>query len=170
MRYFVSVGGRPFVVDVAAGKVVVDGRELLAELRAVPGTAMRHLLLDGRSYPLIAAPRPQGGGWDLHMAGERLEVDAVDERTRTIREMTARNAGPRGPRPVRAPMPGLIVRLEVATGQHVQSGQSVAIIEAMKMENELRAEGAGVVARVLVHAGQVVEKGAVLVEFEEAAA
>ena len=170
MRYFVTVNGRTFEVDVATGTVVVDGRELSVDLRDVPGTSVRHLLLDGRSYPVIATDRPQGDGWDVHVAGERFEVEAVDERTRAIRDMTARSAGPRGPRPVRAPMPGLVVRVEVEPGQQVHPGQGVAIIEAMKMENELRAEGAGVVSRILVQAGQAVEKGAVLVEFEEAAA
>jgi pyruvate carboxylase subunit B len=63
-------------------------------------------------------------------------------------------------------MPGLIVRVEVAPGQTVTAGQGVVIMEAMKMENELRAESDGVVARVHVTAGQPVEKGAVLMEFE----
>lgn len=170
MRYFVTVNGRTVEVAVAAGRVVVDGREMQVDLRDVPGTTVRHLLLDGRSYPVVAAARDNGEGWAIHVAGEQFEVEAVDERTRTIRDMTGRAAGPRGPRPVRAPMPGLVVRVEVEPGQQVQPGQGVAIIEAMKMENELRADGAGVVARVLVTAGQAVEKGAVLVEFEEVAA
>jgi biotin carboxyl carrier protein len=59
------------------------------------------------------------------------------------------------------------VRVEVEPGQEVKPGQGVAIIEAMKMENELRAEGAGVVSRILVVPGQAVDKGAVLVEFRD---
>ena len=167
MRYFVTVGARTWAVDVAADQVQVDGQSLPAELRTVPGTPVRHLLLAGRSHTLIAAERDETGAWELHIDGQRLEVVAVDERTRAIREMTGRDSRPRGPRPVRAPMPGLIVRVEVEPGQTVKAGQGVAIIEAMKMENELRAEGAGIVSRVPVAAGQVVEKGAVLVEFQE---
>jgi biotin carboxyl carrier protein len=167
MRYFVTVNGRTYEVELGGSQAVrVDGRALSAELRAVPGTPVKHLLLDGRSYTLIAT-RANGAGWALHLDGQRLEVEAVDERTRAIREMTGHSAPARGPKPVRAPMPGLVVRIEVEAGQHVQPGQGVAVIEAMKMENELRADGAGVVARVLVAAGQAVEKGAVLVEFEE---
>jgi pyruvate carboxylase subunit B len=63
-------------------------------------------------------------------------------------------------------MPGLIVRIEVELGQKVANGQGVAVIEAMKMENELRADGGGTVARILVAPGEAVQKGAVLVEFE----
>jgi biotin carboxyl carrier protein len=80
--------------------------------------------------------------------------------------VTGAAAAATGPRPVRAPMPGLIVRVEVEPGQEVRAGQPIVIMEAMKMENELRAEAAGLVARVLVAAGQPVEKGAILVEFE----
>jgi pyruvate carboxylase subunit B len=63
-------------------------------------------------------------------------------------------------------MPGLIVRLEVTEGQTVSAGQGVVIMEAMKMENELRADGGGIVSRIRVAVGQAVEKGTVLVEFQ----
>jgi pyruvate carboxylase subunit B len=59
----------------------------------------------------------------------------------------------------------MVVRVEVEPGQHVGAGQGVVIIEAMKMENELKADAAGVVSKVLVTAGTAVEKGAVLIEF-----
>jgi pyruvate carboxylase subunit B len=64
-------------------------------------------------------------------------------------------------------MPGLVVRVEVAEGQSVTAGQGVVIMEAMKMENELKAEAAGVVGKILVQPGQAVEKGAVLIEFRD---
>jgi pyruvate carboxylase subunit B len=63
-------------------------------------------------------------------------------------------------------MPGLVLRIEVEPGQLIKPGQGVVTIEAMKMENELRAEVEGTVSRVLVQQGQPVEKGAVLIEFE----
>jgi pyruvate carboxylase subunit B len=62
-------------------------------------------------------------------------------------------------------MPGLVVRVEVAPGDRVAAGQGVVIIEAMKMENELKADGGGVVSCIHVVAGQTVDKGTVLVEF-----
>jgi pyruvate carboxylase subunit B len=167
MRYFVTAAGRRFTVELAGNDVLIDGRRVQAELREVAGTSVKHLLMDGRSYTIVAAESETKSGWDLHLDGYRLAVEAVDERTHAIRDMTGRAAGPRGPRSVRAPMPGLVVRVEVEPGQQVQPGQGVAVIEAMKMENELRAEGAGVVSRILVSAGQAVEKGAVLVEFQD---
>jgi pyruvate carboxylase subunit B len=165
MRYFVTIGRETLEVDLSNGAVTIGGQVVDAELREIPGTQLRHLLVDGQSWPLVAREGSVGGEWDIHMNGMRVRAGVVDERTRAIREMTGQSAESRRPRPLRAPMPGLIVRLEVAPGQPVQSGDGVVIIEAMKMENELRAESAGVVERIHVAAGQAVEKGALLVEF-----
>jgi pyruvate carboxylase subunit B len=63
-----------------------------------------------------------------------------------------------------APMPGMVIRLEVEVGQAVQQGGGVAVLEAMKMENEIRAPAGGIVSAIHVAAGQAVDKGAVLVE------
>ena len=165
MRYFVSIAGRTIEVELTPEGPRVDGQLVRAELVAVPGTPVRHLLLDGRSFPLVARPGEGKGGWDILLDGHRFAADVVDERTRAIRAMTARSAEAQGPRPVRAPMPGLVSRVQVAPGDAVLPGRGVVIIEAMKMENELKAEAPGVVSRILVAAGQAVEKGAVLVEF-----
>jgi propionyl-CoA carboxylase alpha chain len=166
MRYYVTIHGRTFEVELAPHGATVDGRLVDAELIAVPGTPVRHLLVDGASHTIVARAQEPRGTWDLYLDAIRTTAHVVDERTRAIRAMTGKRAGPTGPRPVRAPMPGLIVRLEVEPGQQVQPGQGIAIIEAMKMENELKAEAAGVVSRIHVSPGQAVEKGAVLVEFE----
>ena len=165
MRYFVTVGERTFEVELRDNDVVVDGRAIAAELQPVAGTLLRRLSLDGQSYRVVAETGETRGTWELQLAGERVHAEVVDERTRAIRAMTARTATAQGPRPVRAPMPGMVVRVEVEPGQHVRAGQGVVIIEAMKMENELKADGAGTVAKVLVTPGTAVEKGTVLIEF-----
>ena len=67
-------------------------------------------------------------------------------------------------RPVTAPMPGMVIRVEVSEGDSVSAGQGLVIVEAMKMENELCAEGPAVVRRVLVRDGDAVEKGQLLVD------
>lgn len=166
MRYYVTIGDRTLEVELSGERILVDGQEVDAELVTLPGTPIRHLLANGRSHALVAHPGEARGTWDVQINGDRFAVEVVDERTRAIRAMTGAAAGPQGPKPVRAPMPGLVVRVDVEVGQEVKAGQGVVIIEAMKMENELKAEAAGVVSRVLVTAGQAVEKGAVLVEFE----
>jgi pyruvate carboxylase subunit B len=165
MRYFVTLADRTVEVDLSGDIPLVDGRPVHAELAALPGTSVRHLLIDGRSYPLIAASGERKGQWEIAVDGERFRADAVDERTRAIREMTGGGAE-ETVSAVTAPMPGLVVRIEVEVGQTVRAGQGVVIVEAMKMENELKAPAAGTVARIEVQPGQTVEKGATLIVFE----
>jgi len=99
----------------------------------------------------------------LGVVGERVEVEALDERSWQRQTHAAPRAGPAESRTVKAPMPGLVVRIEVAAGQPVLAGAGLVVVEAMKMENELRAPHAGVVATVHVAVGQAVERGAPLV-------
>jgi biotin carboxyl carrier protein len=126
---------------------------------------VRSLSVDGRSYAISAVPGEKRGRWQLAFGQERFSVDAVDERTRAIREMTG-GADDAVEKVVVAPMPGLVVKLEVEVGQAVKAGQGVVIVEAMKMENELKAPADGIVAKVLVTERQTVDKGAVLIVLE----
>ncbi|HEX6693422.1 MAG TPA: biotin/lipoyl-containing protein [Longimicrobiales bacterium] len=166
MLYHVTIGGRTITVELSEGRAIVDGADVeRSELLAL-GADGAHQLMTGASSTAFIARSPQSGTWDLLIEGRRLTAEVVDERTRAIRALTRATSGPAGPRPIRAPMPGMIVRIEAAVGDAVQPGQGVLIMEAMKMENELRADAAGVVSRIHVAPGQAVEKGAVLVEFQ----
>jgi len=165
MRYFVEIGDRTLEVELEAGAVRVDGRDVEVDLRSVDGNHAHSLLLDGSSRRVLAE-HTGDGRWRLHLRGQRIDADVVDERTRSIREMTAAVAGPVGPRPLRAPMPGLVVRLEVEAGDVVEVGQGLAIVEAMKMENELRADAPGRVKEVHVAPGDAVDKEQILIDFE----
>ena len=165
MRYYVTVGESTHEVELRGSAVIIDGETVTAELQHVAGTMLRRLTVAGACYRVVARSAEARGSWSLQLNGEQVAVEVVDERTRAIRALTAHSAGPQGPKPVKAPMPGMIVRIEVEVGQQVKPGQGVVIIEAMKMENELKADGAGIVSRILVQPGTAVEKGAVLVEF-----
>jgi len=161
--YHVSVGGHDYVVELGADATRVDGREVEVDLQHLDGSPVRSLLLDGRSHRL-AARRVGSESWDLHIRGRRIRARVVDERTRAIREMTGAGSGPVGPSPIVAPMPGLVVRVEVEEGEVVRAGQGLVIVEAMKMENELTSEVDAVVTRVHASEGQAVEKDQLLVE------
>lgn len=163
MKYFVTIDHETFEVDLTPEGARIDGEEVVTDLAHVPGTSVHSLLLDGASHRLVAQHQGQGR-WELHMGGRRIRAEAVDERTRTIREMTGAGAAAAGPAPIRAPMPGLVVKVEVEEGDVVETGQGMAIVEAMKMENELRAEGPGVVLAIHVQAGATVEKDQVLID------
>ena len=163
MRYHVTLAGRTIEVELAPDGVRVDGRPVEADLEAVPDGPVRSLLLGGASHRLVA--RSLGHGrWDLRLGSTHFEVDVTDERRRRIQDMIAASAPPSGPKPVRAPMPGLVVRVEVQVGDLVRPGQGLVIVEAMKMENELRAEAAGRVTAVRVAPGEAVERDQVLID------
>jgi pyruvate carboxylase subunit B len=166
VKYHVTIRGRAYEVDVAGDRVTVDGTPLEAHFAPVPATPLYHLLLGGDSWT-IAADAVAAGRWALGLAGERYDVHVVDERTRQIQALTGQAKRPDGGGVLRAPMPGLVVRVVVEVGQRVAAGAGLVVIEAMKMENELRAGRPGVIAAVHVTAGQAVEKGAVLVTLEE---
>jgi len=156
---------RTFRIDIDGGTVRVDGAELTdVTLAHLAGTGVRHLLASGNTTTVLA--KREDDGWSLLVDGWPLHADVVDERTRAIREMTGRTHVTHGPRPVRAPMPGLIVRIDVGVGDAVRAGQGVVAMEAMKMENELRSSSTGTVKAIHVEAGKAVEKGTILVELE----
>jgi pyruvate carboxylase subunit B len=165
MKYFVTIGPREVVIEVDGASVTVDGVRHEAHLGPVPGTPLRHLLLDDRSLTL-AMERRGAGAWEIGVRGTRHTVSVVDERTRHIRSLTGHGAGRAGPATLKSPMPGLVVRVLVVAGQAVQTGQGLVVLEAMKMENELRAQTGGVVAAVQIQAGQAVDKGQILLEFD----
>ncbi|HWA40232.1 MAG TPA: biotin/lipoyl-containing protein [Gemmatimonadales bacterium] len=166
MKYFVTVAGKEMVVELDGERVTVDGAPIdSAHLNTLPGTPIRHLLLDGASHALALDPVGRGQ-WAVGYLGEHHEVEVVDERTRHIRSLTGAGQKGSGPTTLKAPMPGLVVRVGVEEGARVEAGTPLVVLEAMKMENELRATAPGVVKGVKVKAGQAVEKGQVLVEFE----
>ena len=113
-------------------------------------------------------PRGEARGrYAIWSDDHRFEVEALDERRRAIQDMTGAAAANAGPAPLVAPMPGLVVRVNVKPGDQVEAGQPLVVMEAMKMENELRSISSGLVKAVRAEPGAAVEKGTVLVELVE---
>jgi len=167
MKYFVDIGGRQVEVEIDAGGVRVDGEPVEAALEPLPGTPLRQLRLGERT--LVFAVESTGRGtWELGYRGERWEAAVIDERTRHIRTLTGEGRQKAGAGEVKAPMPGLVLRVLVEVGQQVAAGEGVAVLEAMKMENQIKAPAGGVVQAVLVEAGRAVEKGQVLLILAQA--
>lgn len=169
MKYFVQTPDRAYEVTVDGGRVTVDGEALEAHFAAVPGTPLYHLLLGADSWTVAAQELPGEAGaarWALGLVGERVEIEVVDERTRQIQALTGQRPSVASGGVVRAPMPGLVVRVEVQEGQRVEVGAGLVVVEAMKMENELRAVRPGMVSRVHVKAGETVDRGTPLVTLE----
>jgi len=165
MRYHVLVGDERFEVELGPEGATIDGRPVEVALGHAHGTPVRGLQVGAETYRVVGE-RSARGRWKLGLHGRTHEIEVVDERTMAIRALAGAGASGAGPRPIVAPMPGMVVKIEVAPGDTVRAGQGIVIVEAMKMENELRASGPGRVARVHVSKGDAVAKDQVLVELE----
>lgn len=166
MRYFVEIDGRTFEVDLTGPVPEVDKVPFTElDFGELPGTALHYLRLGAKTRALTIAPAERTGEWRIQLHGRVLEASIADERTRVIRAMSS-NSESATRKIVLAPMPGLVVRLLVEPGEAVSAGQGVVVVEAMKMENELRAPMAGTIATIEVAPGATVEKGALLVTLE----
>lgn len=166
MKYIVDLDGRAFVVELDGGVARVDGgAPIAAQMQQVTGTPVRLVTVGGALHRVTARRDGARGRYILRIDGRRYNVDALDERTRAIRDLADAARPDTGPVPLIAPMPGLVVRVHAAVGDLVQVGQPLVAIEAMKMENELRAPAAGTIRAVHAKPGAPVEKGSILVEF-----
>jgi biotin carboxyl carrier protein len=166
MMYVVEVNGRRLNVEVRDGEAIVDGVKYYVSMQAVTGTPVRIIGVNAAVHRLVLRERVARGRYRMWLDGHRYDAEALDSRARAIRDMQASVAKPAGPAPLRAPMPGLIVQMRVKVGDTVTAGAGLVVMEAMKMENELRTIAAGKVRAVHVTVGSAVEKGALLVELE----
>jgi pyruvate carboxylase subunit B len=166
MKYYVSAGDVTHEVTVDGRAITIDGESLDAHIDHLTDSPVHLLSVDNAVHRIVARRGEERGQYILSIDGHRVAVEALDERARAIRALSRAAARPSAPAHLVAPMPGLIVRVNVKEQDHVRAGQGLVVIEAMKMENELMAATTGVVRRVLVEPGSPVEKGAVLLELE----
>ena len=164
MRYVVQVGDVRVEVEVDGEGARVDGERVRAQASEVEGTPVRLVTVGDEVHRVVTRRHRERGRYTLWVDGWRYEVEALDERTRAIRDLSGSSTAASGPAPLVAPMPGLVVRLNVKPGDEVRAGQPLVVMEAMKMENELRSPASGTVKSVPAAVGAAVEKGALLVE------
>ncbi len=125
------------------------------------------LIINGKSYDVFARRlnKPDEGEsqtYEIFFAGQRFDVQVEDERTRSLSSAAASAHGSKEAR-IRAPMPGLVIGLPLEPGTPVTRGQTVVILEAMKMENDLATPINGTIKEIRVSKGQTVNQGDVLV-------
>jgi biotin carboxyl carrier protein len=162
VRYEVEVNGRVRQVNVHRTDghfvVSVDDREWTVDAVRVDGHTLS-LLVGSSSQEITMASDATSGQLAVGIKGVPLSV-TVNGRRRWGRKDDGGASG--GPQQLIAPMPGKIVRVLVKVGASVQPRQPLVVVEAMKMENELRATRSGVVSELLVQEGQSVDAGALL--------
>lgn len=159
MIYEITIGGKQHRVEITRSSegtgLKLDGQSVAVDiLQPEPDTLS--LLLDGHSYEIRREPAAEGP-LRLEIDGRRHSVEIRDPRS--LRSRRAAGGVFEGPQRLKAAMPGRVVRILVAEGARVQAGQGVLVVEAMKMQNEVKAPKAGVVARILVREGAAVNAG-----------
>jgi oxaloacetate decarboxylase alpha subunit len=150
------------VTDRATGDHIADIDPAAAAPPVASPPGMRPLVLSATTAPTTrgrTAVEVVVAGWRFEFDVEDAELHALRERATSAREAGAHH----GPTDVRAIIPGRVVSVAVAVGEDVEAGQRLLSVEAMKMENELRAPRAGTVERVAVGPGQTVELGDTLI-------
>jgi biotin carboxyl carrier protein len=165
VRYWTQVEGeeRHIEVDGDPGdfRARIGDRDVRVDLQIVEGRSSYSLLVDGRSHDVYVSENCEAVHVSVGPHTYRVEVE--DARVRAARQATGRDVGASGPETVASVMPGIVREVLVEPGQQVTKGQAMLILEAMKMQNEIRASRDAVVQDVHVASDTVVAKGDALV-------
>ena len=168
-NWVVSLQGEKFAVSVAAdanGSTVTfeDGASLRVEGDWTPGMMLADMTVDGA--PLVMKVGKITGGFRIRNRGADLKVHVRSPRQAELALHMIEKLPPDTSKMLLCPMPGLIVKVDVEVGQEVQEGQALCTVEAMKMENILRAERKGVVSKINAAAGDSLAVDDIIMEFE----
>ncbi|MGB9880508.1 MAG: biotin/lipoyl-containing protein [Anaerolineae bacterium] len=167
MRFVLTIDGVDYPIEVSKGALEVNGRTFHVQ------ADVRKVMVDGVEYQVEVG---DGVVWVNGLPYAFSLGDGYEGTVQTLYEAVQNADDQPSAQPViqsnhalTAIMPGRVLRVLVKEGDHVQAGEVLCVLEAMKMENELHAHAAGVVLRVLVKPGQTVEAGQSLILFEEVA-
>ncbi len=162
MKFEVRISGKTRIVELERNseswRISLDGRLVEADVVEIVPNIIS-ILLYGHSYEVRITPSPDGT-LKLQSSLQEFTAEVVDPRAWRGRRHGALEI--EGRQQLVAPMPGKVVRLLVKAGDRVQAGQGLLVVEAMKMQNEIRSPKSGTVERLLVQEGQPVNAGEVL--------
>ncbi len=162
--YFGSVGGKEYrILPKDDGTFLIDGEDRGIGLSSL-GNGRYSALVKGRSISITVSGSDPDRSFLVN--GKPVTVVVESERSRMLRKLNAGSGDEQGALEIRAPMPALVSSVLVNAGDSVMAGQGLIILEAMKMENEIKAHRNGTVDKILVSKGKSVEKGELLLVLE----
>lgn len=142
----------------------VGEQEMLVDLRKVSEPSLFSLIVDNESHEIFV--ERTGDEYDVLVEGEMHRMKVQDEWARRLARIQRRTKHADGLIEIKAPMPGIVLRVEVVPGDTVERGQGIIVLGAMKMENQIKAPRKGLVKSVDVEAGQTVEQGRTIAVIE----
>jgi len=168
MLYFVEIDNRKYKIEIAQKgdkwESIVDGRPLELISGKIEGNRVVSFILDGKYYQIEVV---KNGDSYLCWSGSKLfKTSIMDEKSARFSHLVNNQLSSSKSETLQAPMPGLIVKVEIEPGQEVKKGQGLIIMEAMKMENELRAIHDCAIRQILIQPGQIVDKAQPLIIFK----
>jgi biotin carboxyl carrier protein len=168
MRYIAKINDHTFKVELTNRPerldVTIDGKPIDADWEWLGRDRDMSLVMDGRSYNITI--EPENDRLLIYYAGERFECDVQDERLAELRHLAGDTEVSTAGAQIKAPMPGLILRILIEPGQQVKKNERLIIIEAMKMENEIKAPRSGVIKTIDCSEQKAVEQGKILIVLE----
>jgi biotin carboxyl carrier protein len=166
MKYRVESAGKVLDLEQSGSNVIQNGQEIAYETISKSGDEM--VLTIGRRLMRVRRISSGSDGQPARfwVNGKTIDVAVKSETDLLLEKMGVGQGAGSAARKIKAPMPGLIVKILATPGQSVEKGQVLLNFEAMKMENQLKAPGPGIVKHVSVQAGDKVDKGQLLVELE----
>ena len=168
MDYLVKIGNKEYTVTIDSAthpiKVKIDGQPVETFYSTRADNSQIQLLMNNRSYDVEVAK--QNGDFSVFIYGREFSLYAEDKRLAEIRKVAGMGGGAESRRELAAPMPGLVTKILKRPGDLVTRGESIIIVEAMKMENEIKALIDGTIKEIKVSEGQSIDKNFVMVTFE----
>jgi biotin carboxyl carrier protein len=158
---------RSFSVEKTGSRFEVNRQPFAAEIKYL-GRNSFHVISENKSFTVLIGEMNQSEkSASIYVNGKKYSVQRKDRYADLLHELGMDVSQSKQVNHIKAPMPGLVVNVVVSEGQIIKDGDAVVVLEAMKMENILKAAGDAVVKRIHVKKGEAVEKNVVLVELEK---
>ena len=161
MKYIATVDDQTYEIEINSEReVLLNGQRMTVDFQSVADEPVYSLLVQGRSHE--AYVHEVDDGLVVLLAGRMYHVGVEDDRQRRLREVSGDRKVAGGDYHLKSPMPGLVVAVPVKSGQPVERGAILVILESMKMQNELKAPRAGTVTQLRVKPGDRVDQNQVM--------
>ena len=157
MRYVTTVGEKEYLVEIIDEvHVLLNGKMVRVDFDTLNEQPIFSLLVDGNSYEAYVYAWEEA--WQVLLHGRLYQMTVIDESEKKLRLASTSGVSERAEYHLKAPMPGMVISMPVLEGQEVRKGEVLAILESMKMHNELKSPRDGKVNRMRVKTGDTVEQ------------
>jgi len=166
MKNKIIINGHEFQSESDNSNITISGTEKNVQLLSRPGKDVYSFSVDGKIY-VISTAKDEEGNLKIYHDGNLFEIESKTAKEELLEKyMIGIGSASDKTKQIKAPMPGLVVKINCAVGDQMKKGDKPIVIEAMKMENALSSPGSGTVKSINVSEGQAVEKNTLLIELD----